>query len=509
MNVLLINPWLTMNEHFRAYPVEPLGLLYIATYANKQIKEKGCNIKIRIVDAQLEGPKATIKVKRGFRSGMDNDSFTNILKSYRPEIVGITNNFTPHTNDVLEISEIVKNVLPEAVVILGGVNATLIHSELINNPNIDVIVRNEGEETFWEILRCLYEKKDFYNICGSTGKSNNGKIIINSNREFISDLDEIPIPDRSLVDYKKYISYDKLYFTTKNMPVGTIISSRGCVFDCIFCSTKAMWRQKWRGRSPENVVDEIESLVNNYGIKEIAFQDDQFIFDNQRIINICREIRKRNLKITFIVPPGITPSLLKEETIEEMVKSGLYRISLSIDSGTEKSKRIVNKPLNLKKMRGLVKYLNKKGVWTYATFVIGFPDETKEDIKAAIHFAYSLKVDFLRFYIAQPYLGSHLYDIYVKEGYFKNNNLEQIWEYFSIYDSFCGTKFISQEELIKLRDFAENPYLKARLKYCFNLKYVFQEFIPKINSRDRFTYFLRLLGQLGHLDRSRGFTFKE
>ncbi len=508
MNVLLINPWLTMNEDFRSYPVEPLGLLYLATYSNKQINEKACNIKVRIVDAQLGGPSTTIKVKRGFRSGMDNGSFADFLKSYRPEIVGITNNFTPHTNDVLEMSGIIKKILPEAIVILGGVNATFVHKELIINPSINIIIRNEGEETFWEILHCAYEKKPFYDVVGTTTKDNNGKVIINPDREFINNLDEIPIPDRSLVNYRKYINNDKLYFTTKNMPIGTIITSRGCVFNCVFCSAKAMWRQKWRARSPENVVDEIESLVNDYRVKEIALQDDQFMFDNQRIINICREIRRRNLRISFIVPSGISPSLLRKETAEEMIASGFYRISLSIDSGTEKSKRIVKKSLNLKNVRNLVKYLNRKGIWTYATFVIGLPDETKKDIQNAIVFAYGLKVDFLRFYIAQPYPGSRLYNIYLKDGYLKNDTLGKMWEYFSIYNSFCGTKFVSPKELVELRDLAENAYLRARLKYMLNLKYVFQEFIPKINSWKKFNYFLRLLSQLRHLDKSRGFTFK-
>ncbi len=508
MNVLLINPWLTIRENLRFYPVEPLGLCYLATYSNKLVEEKSYNINIRIIDAQLEGPSSAIKVKRGFRSGMDNASLIGFLKSYKPEIIGITNNYTPHTNDVLEICEIIKEILPEAKVILGGVNATLAHKELIVKSAIDIIIRNEGEDTFWDLLGSVYEKKNLYNIKGTTTKDSCGQVIINPDREFIYNLDDIPIPDRSLLNYKKYIVNDKLYFTTKSKPVSTIISSRGCTFNCIFCSTKTMWRQKWRARSPENVVDEIEGLVNTFGIREIAFQDDQFALDNQRVVNICREIRKRNLKVSFIVPSGITPALLKKETLEEMIKSGFYRIALSIDSGTERSKKFINKPLDLGKMRNLVKFLNSKGVWTYATFVIGFPDETKEDIQSAIDFAYSLKVDFLRFYIAQPYLGSRLYDIYLENGYIKNNNLDTMWEDFSVYDSFQGTNFLSQKELCDIRNSAENSYLIRKLQYMLNPEYFFHEFMPKINSGGKFIYFLRLLSQIWHLDKARGFTFQ-
>ena len=143
MKVLLINPWLTLRENVRLYPVEPLGLLYLATYSNKKIKENKIDIEIKILDTQLEGEGEPIKVKSGFRSGMNNESFKHFLNAWRPEVVGITNKFTTHTNDILEIAEIVKELFPRSTVIVGGVNATLAHRELINNPNIDIVVRNE------------------------------------------------------------------------------------------------------------------------------------------------------------------------------------------------------------------------------------------------------------------------------------------------------------------------------------------------------------------------------
>jgi len=508
MKVLLINPWLTLREDIRLYPVEPLGLLYLATYSCKKIIENKSDIKIHILDAQLEGANKALKVKEGFRSGMDNASFREFLKLLEPEVVGLSNKFTSHTTDVLEMAEIIKELFPSTIVILGGVNATLAHRELIDNQNIDIVVRNEGEETFWQILKSIYNKQSFNSVLGSTVRNRLQEVTVNPNRAFIDNLDEIPIPDRSLVDYARYINNDRLYFTTKNKPVGTIISSRGCVFDCVFCSTKAMWQQKWRGRTPANVVDEIEYLANNYKIKEIAFQDDQFLFDNQRIVDICREIRRRKLKITFIVPSGVSPSLLKKETADEMVASGFYRIALSIDSGTEKSISFIKKPLILKQMRSLVKYLNKKGLWTYATFVIGFPDETKNDIQETINFAYNLKVDFLRFYVAQPYPGSRLYEIYVKRGFIKEKKSQEFWDNSSIYDSTIGTDFVSGKELEQLRTAAESKYLKGKFIDVFNLSYIFEEFIPKINSWGKFNYFLSLLGQLWRLDKARGFTLE-
>jgi len=485
--VLLINPYLTTDENNRLFPIEPLGLLYLATYAKRKIGRFNLDIEIGILDAQMEGDKFCIKLDRGYRSGLNDLQLQNKLRQYKPNIIGISNNYTAHTKDILEISKIVKETCQESLLVIGGAHATIAHNDLIKHKEIDIVARGEGETTFWEIIQTTYKKNDYENILGITYKKGN-KIKINPDRPIIEDINTLPIPDRSLISYEKYLSHND-YYLTMNKPVGTIFSSRGCPFKCIFCSTQKVWTNKWRGRSPENIINEIEYLKNNYNIKEICFQDDQFMGNNKRVIELCNWIVKKKLKLSFIVPPGISPILINEDVIDAMVKAGFYRICLSIDVGTETAKVFVRKPIKLEKMRNIIKKANSKGLWTYATFVIGFPYQTEEDINKNIEFAYNLHLDFLRFYIAQPHLGSDLYDIYKKRKWLDKEAVE---DYHSVFDSLFGTENISAKRLKELRDSAENKYLKFHLRHFFKPLYIIQEFIPKIFSLKRFLYFVRL-----------------
>jgi radical SAM superfamily enzyme YgiQ (UPF0313 family) len=483
----LVNPYITTKKNERLYPVEPLGLLSLATYVNEEIKKKSLDIEIKILDAKLGESELCIRTKRGYRSGLSDDEISNFLKKYNPNLVGIANNYTNHVQDVLELSTLVKNECPNCTLILGGAHATIGHENLIKTKEVDAIVRGEGEETFKEIILSLYENKDFKKILGVTYKEN-GQIKINDERPLIEDINTLPIPDRSLIPYKKYLEKtSKTYFLAMNMPIATLFTSRGCPFRCIFCSTHTVWSNKWRARSPENMLKEIKYLMRTYGVKEIAFQDDQFMGDKTRIINLCKLVIKEKLSVSFIVPSGISPALVDEETLDLMKKAGFYRIGFSIDVGTKAAREYVRKPVNLEKIRDLMKKANSKGFWTYGKFVIGFPFEKVEDIHKTIKYAYSLKLDFLRFYVAQPHLGSDLYDIYLKEG---KIDLEWIGGHHLMYESTFGTDYVSPAKLMELRDSAEFEYQKFHLRHFLNPIYLIKEFIPKISSTKKFAYFI-------------------
>jgi len=486
--ILLIHPYLTHQRDKREYPVEPLGLLSLATYLNREIKGKSLDIQTKILDAQLEGPESCVKTDRGYRSGMTDDQIVSFLNEYEPDLVGITNNYTNLTGDVLELSRTVKQTCPNCCLILGGAHATIDHENLIELADIDTVARSEGEETFKEVVLALYNKTGFKNIAGLTWKAQ-GLIQVNPDRPLIEDINTLPIPDRSLIPYKKYLAHS-VYIRTMNEPIATIFSARGCPFRCIFCSTQKVWRNKWRARNPEKILEEIEYLIGTYGVKEVAFQDDQFMGDRNRVKNLCRLIIQRKLNITFIVPPGLSPALLDEETLDLMQKTGFYRVCFSIDVGTRAMQLYVRKPVKLERIRGLVKKANSIGLWTYATFVIGFPNETVEDIHQTIAYAYSLRLDGLTFYIAQPHLGSELYDVYLKEGLIDEKIVQS---YHSMDKSLFGTKHISAAGLEALQNSAARGYFKYHLRHFLNPIYVIREFLPKISSPRKLAYFARLL----------------
>jgi len=210
----------------------------------------------------------------------------------------------------------------------------------------------------------------------------------------------------------------------------------------------------------------------------------------KRIIGLCKLIIKHKLGMSFLVPPGLSPALLDKTTIDYLKKAGFYRICFSIDVGTKKSALYVRKPVNLDKVRDLIAYANHSGFWTYGFFVIGFPYEKIEDLRETKRYAYDLKMDFIRFYIAQPHLGSDLYDEYLKNGMIS----ERVNKYRRMFDSLFGTKFISAKKLSKLREDFENDYLQFHLRYHLtSIKYLINEFIPKIFSVKKSFYFMRLL----------------
>lgn len=487
LKILLIVPYVTQQEDKREYPAEPLGLLSLVTYLNREIKGKALDIQTKILDAELNGPEKSVKTERGYRSGMTDSEISDYLESYNPDLVGISNNYTNLTSDVLELSKIVKKVCPKCCLILGGAHATIDHQNLIKLQEIDAVVRSEGEETFKELVFALYSNSGFEKIDGLTWKRK-GVIQVNTDRRLIEDVNTLPIPDRSLIPYEEYLSHP-LYIRTKNNPVATIFSSRGCPFRCVFCSTQRVWRNKWRPRTAEKIIEEIEYLVNIYGVKEIAFVEDQFVGNRERVKKLCRMLIKRRVHVSLIVPSGLSPALLDEETLCLMAQAGFYRVCLSIDAGSPSAKAYIKKPVNLEKMRSIVKKANSLGLWTYATFVIGFPEETRRDINDVITYANSLHLDFEIFYLAQPHLGSDLYDIYKKNGFLNEKNAQN---YHTLGESLFGTKYLSAKELSEIRNQAASMYTKFHLRHFLNPKYIIQEVIPKMASPSKFAYFIHL-----------------
>lgn len=486
--LLLINPYRTTNSPKKTYPLEPTGLLALATYVRDKLSPKYPAIKIKILDAYFNGSSPCRKTKKGYRDGMGNKEIIKYLKKEKPNIVGITNNYTACKNDVLSIVDLIKRTCPKALVIVGGAHATVDHMSLITHKNIDLIVRGEGEETLKEIVENTYLNKPLSKIDGITYKSNN-KIFSNPDRKLITNLNSLPIPDRSFINYPDYLKKSsEAYFRPLQEPPGTIFSSRGCMYRCIFCSTRKVWSNKWRSRSAEKILEEIIYLRDKYGVREIAFEDDQFMGSKNRIIELCKLIIANKLNMSFNAPSGMSPGLLDKETLEYLKKAGFYRICFSIDVGTKKSAMYVRKPVNLDRVKGLVTCANQLGFWTQGTFVIGFPFETTKDLLRTKKYAYDLKMDFVTFYIAQPHMGSDLYDEYLKKGIIS----DRVTSYNTLHDSLIGTEHISAKKLYNLREKFEDEYFFYHLAHhLLQPKYFFKEFLPKLIGRKKFVYFLK------------------
>ncbi len=388
LNISLIVP--SMNVKTSAEPIicyyerkyPSLGLGYIAA----SLKEAGYPLQYIDMNA-LE---------------LSNKKILPILEKNPPDLVGITINlFTLSTGR--QIAHLIKKVYPKCFVVVGGPALGIYPKEILENKEFDAGIIGEGEFAIQALVKALEQNGSFSNIQGLVYKSNS-EIIVNSPQPFIENLDTLPFPARELMPNDKYYStiMQSRKFTTST-------SSRGCSFRCIFCSEK----NKWRGRSPRNVVDELVVIVNHFGIEEVHFCDSCFTFDLKRAQLICKEIIKRKLNFSWECQTRVDRVNLP--LLRWMKAAGCNRIHYGLESGDSQILNLLNKRVKLDQIKRAVKWTHSAGIETVAAFMIGSPGETLNTIKRTINFAIHLDPDYVYFRIATPLPGTKFFDIAINE----------------------------------------------------------------------------------------------
>ena len=477
--VLLINPSLTGNLASGIFTVKvPLGLAYIAAYLEK------FGYSTEILDCMAYYENIEKIGESEYRIGMPEKDIIEKIREFKPDIVGINCSYTIYEKDVFRIARIVKEN-SKSLVVVGGAHASANPASVLKNKDIDIAAIGEGELTFLKIVQNY--KKDWKKIPGIAFR-NKEKIEIKKFANFIENLDEIPFPARHLVHMDKYLAHPHNSLANMRKPTTEIVSSRGCPFNCIFCSIHTVWGRKWRARSAKNVIDELELLNKKYGVNEFRFFDDNISWNKKRIIEMCDEIIKRKLDIKWDTPNGVAIATLDEEVLKKMKKSGYYKIVMGIESGSEKTLRFMRKPVVLDHARKIIKICNKLGIWTWSTFVIGFPDETKEEIQKTIDFAKKSGLNFATFYIAQPYPGTEMYEIYKKEGLLKEGIIVES----SVTNTQYDTNYFKAEELRELQRKAYREFIKHRMISYLNPIKFYNEFLNRIRSFEDLSYVIRM-----------------
>jgi anaerobic magnesium-protoporphyrin IX monomethyl ester cyclase len=354
--ILLINPHETEQSGFTN---PPLGLLYIAGSLLKQ------GYHVQLVDGCLKGKEAIDKS----------------IREISPDIVGITC-LTPGRKRSLEVARMVKDFDPTIKVVLGGAHATIMHKQLMENyPCIDYIVLGEGEITFLEIA----QGKECSEINGIVYREK-GKIIKNHPREYIQDLDDLPFPAWHLVDLKKYPARGEGIVNGINLwrePRISVIFSRGCKGHCDFCSTWWIWRG-WRRRSPRNMVDEIEFLFHQHGVRHFCFADDAMTVDREATIGLCDEIIKRKISVAFSVTTRT--DCVDEQVLQKLKEAGCYEIAFGIETGSPVLLQNMGKENDLETSERAILMCKKVGIKATALMIIGNIGETEETIRDSILF---------------------------------------------------------------------------------------------------------------------------
>lgn len=411
MRVTLISPSISESYGLKRKLVPsyvPLGLAYLAAMLEKQ------DVQVNILDMGAEG--------------ISTENLVDYLPS-DTNIVGITC-ATPTSYLAHRIAGIVKKELPDSWVILGGPHPSCLPLETVEDPNVDVVVIGEGEYTILEIVHAFDVKEELKKIKGIVTKIN-GKLVQTPRRPLIQNLDELPFPAYHLLPLKKY----QYPFNVKRKPLVNIISSRGCPFGCVYCS-KAVFGRTFRPRNYVKVVDEIEYLVNKFGVKEIHFSDDVFTLDKKRAKMICDEILRRKIDITWAIPNGIRVDSIDKTLLKKMKKSGCYSVGLGIESGNQEILNRIKKGVTLREVRRAVRLLNEVGIEIWGYFMFGLPGDTEETMRDTIEFAKSLDLTLAKFHVAVPFPGTEFWSFLVENRYLKSTNfqsyaihLDPVYEY--------------------------------------------------------------------------------
>jgi len=422
MRICLINPPRIHPKSWGKPNVfQPLEIAYIAALLEKQHK-------VRIIDAPTEG-RRNLKQIDGtkYRVGLTNKEIADKIRRWLPDVVGIHIPFSGWWKTAYEVASTVKSIDKEIITVLSGLYPSARPVDSLTNPNTDFVVIGEAEYTMLELIGVLEQRttEGFKKIRG-IGYVKNGETVITHRRPAIQDLDSLPFPARHLLPMEEYFAAVKEVPPRGEIhkPWTMMITSRGCPYNCIFCSVHVVMGRKWRGRSPENVVDEIEQVVRAYHIKQIDFLDDNMTLNKKRMATICDLIVKRGLDIEWYAPNGVRADGLDENLLRKMKASGCKKIRLAPESGVQRVvDKIVKKNLDLKKVENAVVLSRKVGIKVGCFFIIGLIGETKEDIEATIKYAYKLRqlgADSFYFSYATPLYGTELYEQAKRGGFLRD-----------------------------------------------------------------------------------------
>jgi anaerobic magnesium-protoporphyrin IX monomethyl ester cyclase len=419
MRVCLINPPRIQPKLWgKPSAFQPLDIAYVAAVLEKEHE-------VKIIDCPTEGWKNLQEIDGvKYRLGLTKEEIAQRIRQWEPNLVVITVPFSGWWRTAFEAASAVKSVNKEIKVSLIGLHPSAKPLDSLAHPNIDYVVIGEPEETVAELAKILEKEKNpnLKKVKG-IGFTKEGEVIITQPRPVIEDLDSLPFPARHLLPMKE------LFEAIKKTPIrgeirkpcARVLTSRGCPNNCIFCSNHIVMGKKWRGRTPKNVADELEQIVQTYGIKQVDFEDDNLTFNKPRMEAICDEITKRKLDIEWYTPNGVRADCLDARLLSKMRRSGCQRIMVAPESGVQRVvDQIIKKNQDLKKVEAAIVNARKVGIKVSCFFIIGFIGETKEDIQATIEYAHLLRqlgADRFYFSYATPLVGTELYLQAEESGY--------------------------------------------------------------------------------------------
>jgi len=375
MKILLINP--DTIGGFRALGLHfpPMGLLYLGAYLDLE----GYQVEIRDFCNPGERPDYSLY-----------------------DLVGISTDTTRHLK-AMRIARQAKEA--GCTVVMGGPHPCYIDEEILASPWVDFIVHGEGEVTLLELVRALERGgKDWEEVQGLSFLRDE-EVVRTPSRPVIQDLDTLPLPARHLIDMD-------LYRRTKfgERPITPVFTSRGCPANCNFCSSSSFFGRRWRARSADSVVEELEELHNKYGFGAVAFVDDNFTLSPERVVAISEGIIRKGLDLWWWNMSRAENIVKNEEMLKVMKRAGAKTIYIGVESANPQTLSALGKKLDLDTVIKAVELLKKHGFEIFASYILGSPRDNARAIHETIRFAKRLDTNIAQFSILTPYPGTALYE---------------------------------------------------------------------------------------------------
>ncbi len=458
MKALLINPPITVfkgGTNPRVYM--PLGLLYLAA----QLELEGHQVEIFDALLTAELHESDTPGERHF--GETWDGIARVIRRSRPDIIGIGNIFSSQSENTKTVAAIAKNVYPDIPTVVGGPHASACSKDMLEDRNVDFVVVGEGEYVMGRIIAYLQGTGALSDIKGVLSRYK-GQTIENIVPERIEELDKLPFPAYHLYDIERFFYLQTHGYCARPIGYGnrevSIITSRGCPYNCVFCSIHPAMGKKWRAHSAEYVLRHIAYLKERYNIDLIHFEDDNFSLNRQRYDAILDGMTANKLDIKWDPTNGLRADSLDEEAIRKAMKTGCQYIVIAIESGVQRVlDEVIDKKLRLDKVVEIARICKRLKIELYAYYVIGFPGETLREVEQTFLFARRMLLKYSLFpqvAIAAPVWGSRLHELCDTGGFFDD----------PVTPKRLGLAYDSHGKgLIRTRDFAPEDLKKLLAKY--------------------------------------------
>lgn len=436
IDILLIYPGKKEEQPYYL----PLGILSIAGYLRKH------DIDVRIYDINTS-----------------HETLDEIIRRYSPRCVGISTISGPMLKHAVSIGRRIRKLDKKILIIWGGMHPTIYPELTLKNDYVDFVVIKEGEITVLEIIKSLDNPDRYKNIKG-IGYKLNGKLMINSERSFIENLDILPMPAWDLVDAKQY--YNKQFWGSK---IFTLNTSRGCYFRCNYCQNQIVSKQKWRAMSAKRIVEHLICLKSTYNSDGIYFVDDDFNADQSRILEFLNILKIERISIKWHEISRVN-HYQKTDIVKLRRWSGCRSVDFGVESGSERMLKFIQKGQTVEQIKKAFLNCQSVGIKANALFMIGLPTETKEDILQTVKLLDEIPYLFGICSIYKPYPGNKLFDFLQENNkFYLPDDLGQMGDFLSYNDTTYNFSEIPSKELLKIKRRFDRKniinYLKINLRH--------------------------------------------